>query len=148
MYRFAETVREMAANGAVPDMREIEEGFRKAALSDAGVIFSSLLSDIPESVPVCPKCGGAMRGLGKRKKNITSLLGGGEITRGYYECENRRGRSIPKDELLGIRDTSFTPGVRRAVAKLASCDSFESCSTGLLELCGIFVSSKDTERIA
>lgn len=148
IYRFAKTVREMATSGDVLNIREIEEGFRKAALSDAGVIFYSLLSDIPESIPVCPKCGSAMRELGKRKKNITSLLGEGEITRGYYECENCREHSIPKDEFLGIRGTSFTPGVKRAVAKLASCDSFESCSTGLLELCGIFVSSKDTERIA
>jgi hypothetical protein len=148
IYRFAETVREMAANGDILDMREIEEGFRKAALSGASVIFSRLLSDIPESTPVCPKCGSTMRGLGKRKKNITSLLGEGEITRGYYECENCHEHSIPKDDLLGIKGTSFTPGVRRAVAKLASCDSFESSSAGLLELCGIFVSSKDTERIA
>jgi hypothetical protein len=129
-------------------MREIEEGFRKAALSDASAIFSSLLSEIPESIPVCPKCGSAMRSLGKRKKNITSLLGEGEITRCYYECENCHEHSIPKDEILGIRGTSFTPGVKRAVAKLASSDSFESCSAGLQELCGIFVSSKDTERIA
>jgi hypothetical protein len=148
IYRFAETVREMAANGNVLDMREIEEGFRKAALSGASVVFSRLLSDIPESIPICPKCGGEMRELGKRKKNITSLLGEGEITRGYYECEKCHEHSIPKDELLGIMGTSFTPGVKRAVAKLASCDSFESCSDGFLELCGIFVSSKDTERIA
>ena len=138
----------MTANGNVLDMREIEEGFRKAALSGASVIFSRLLSDIPENIPVCPKCGSAMRCLGKRKKNITSLLGEGEITRGYYECETCHEHSTPKDELLGIEGTSFTPGVRRAAAKLASCDSFESCSTGLLELCGLFVSSKDTERIA
>jgi hypothetical protein len=148
IYRFAETVREMAANGDILDMREIEEGFRKAALSGANTIFSRLLSDIPEITPVCPKCGSAMRELGKRKKNITSLLGEGEITRGYYECETCHEHSIPKDELLGIKGTSFTPGVKRAVAKLATCDSFESCSVGLQELCGIFVSSKDTERIA
>jgi hypothetical protein len=148
VYRFSEAVREMAANGDVLDMRKIEEGFRKAALSDASVVFSRLLSDIPESVPVCPKCGGTMRSLGKRKKNITSLLGEGEITRDYYECENCHEHSAPKDAFLGIVGTSFTPGTKRAVAKLASCDSFASCSEGLQELCGIFVSSKDTERIA
>jgi hypothetical protein len=148
VYRFAEVVREAARSGEVLNMHEIEEGFRKAALAGASVVFSRLMSEISENAPVCPKCGGAMRELGKRKKNITSLLGEGEITRGYYECESCREHFIPKDELLGISGTSFTPGVKRAAAKLASCDSFESASAGLLELCGIFVSSKDTERIA
>lgn len=49
---------------------------------------------------------------------------------------------------MDIESTSFTLGVRRAAAKVAACDSFESSSATLEELCGIYVSSKDTERIA
>jgi hypothetical protein len=53
MCRFVETVREMSAKGEKVDIREIESGFRKAALSDANVIFSRLLSKISETAPLC-----------------------------------------------------------------------------------------------
>jgi hypothetical protein len=38
--------------------------------------------------------------------------------------------------------------VRRVTAKLAACDSFENSSTALEELCGVYISGKETERIA
>jgi hypothetical protein len=148
IYRFAETVREMAANGGVPDMRGIEEGFRRAALADANIAFTQLLNEIPETEPVCPCCGKTMRNLGKRSKKLVSLLGDGEISRNYYECGECHEHSTPKDVILGIERTMFTPGVRRAAAKLGSCDSFESSSVTMEELCGIVVSSKDIERIS
>ena len=84
----------------------------------------------------------------KRTKQITSLLGDGRVTRNYYECEKCHSHAIPKDRILGIENTSFTPGVVYATSKLAGCDSFRSSSEGLKELCGIDVTSKETERIA
>jgi hypothetical protein len=89
-----------------------------------------------------------MKNQGSRSKNIVSLLGEGTISRDYFTCGKCGCHTIPKDKLLDIENTSFTPGVRRAAAKLAACDSFENSSAALEELCGIFVSSKDTERIA
>ena len=135
-------------NDAVSDIREIEEGFRRAALADANIAFTQLLNDIPETAPVCPCCGKTMRNLGKRSKKIVSLLGDGEISRNYYECEECHEHSAPKDVILDIERTMFTPGVRRVAAKLGSCDSFESGSVTMDELCGIVVSSKDIERIS
>jgi len=70
------------------------------------------------------------------------------VTRNYYECEKCHSHAIPKDKILGIENTSFTPGVVYATSKLAGCDSFKSSSEGLKELCGIDVTSKETERIA
>jgi len=84
----------------------------------------------------------------KRIKQITSLLGDGNITRNYYECEKCHSHAIPKDRLLGIENTSFTPGVIYATSKLAGNDAFRSSSEALKELCGIDVTSKETERIA
>jgi hypothetical protein len=88
-----------------------------------------------------------MEDLGIRSKNIVRLIGEGTITRKYYEC-GCGNHILPKDELLDIVGTSYTPGVRRVVSQLAACDSFERSSAMLTELCGIYVSSKDTERIA
>jgi hypothetical protein len=42
----------------------------------------------------------------------------------------------------------FTPGVRRAAARLGTSDSFESASAALLELCAVSVSTKEVERMA
>ena len=130
-------------NDAISDIREVEEGFRRAALVDANIAFTQLLNDIPETAPACSCCGKTMRNLGKRSKKIVSLLGEGEISRNYYECEECHEHSAPKDIILGIERTMFTPGVRRVAAKLGSCDSFESGSVTMDELCGIVVSSKD-----
>lgn len=135
-------------NGDITDMREIEEGFRRAALADANIAFTQLLNEIPETAPVCPCCRKTMRNLGKRPKKLVSLLGEGEISRNYYECEECHEHSLPKDAILGIERTMFTPGVRRVAAKLGSCDSFESGSVTMEELCGIVVLSKDIERIS
>lgn len=41
-------------NGTIFDIREVEEGFRKAALADANIVFTQLLNEIPETAPVCP----------------------------------------------------------------------------------------------
>jgi hypothetical protein len=84
----------------------------------------------------------------KRTKQIVSLLGEGNIARNYYECEKCNNHMIPKDILLGIENTSFTPGVVFAASKLSGCDSFKSSSEGLKELCGINVTIKETERLA
>lgn len=86
--------------------------------------------------------------MGKRTKTVVSLLGESELPRNYNECEICYEHTIPKDELLDIENTSFTPGVKRDTAKLASSDSFESSSEDLEELCGISISNKDTKRIA
>jgi hypothetical protein len=76
------------------------------------------------------------------------MLGEGYISRTYYECGNCGAHAFPKDGALGIKGTSFTPGVKRAVARLAAYEPFEIASQTLWMLCGINICSKDTERIA
>ena len=126
---------------------EIEKGFRDAAMRGGSILFTQFLSNMKDTAPICPDCGAAMKCFGKRSKNIVSLLGVGTISRNYYGCGCWK-HSLPKDELLDIANTSFTPGVRRVVSQLAACDSFERSSATLEEICGIYVSSKDTERIS
>jgi hypothetical protein len=134
-------------NGDAMSLHEIEKGFRDAALRGGNILFTKFLSDMKDVAPICPDCGAPMENLGIRSKNIVSLLGEGTIMRTYYGCECGSHR-LPKDELLDIENTSFTPGIRRVVSQLAACDSFERSSVTMEEVCGIYVSSKDTERIA
>lgn len=112
--------------------------------------FCEFLSNMGDPAPQCPECGAAMKNQGKRGKGIVSLLGEGVVSRNYFVCETPGCgcHAIPKDKALGIAGTSFSPGVRRVAAKLAACDSFESSSDTMSELCGVYVSSKDIERIA
>ena len=136
-------------SGEPVTLLEIERGFRDAALRGGNVLFTKFLSEMNDTAPTCPECTseGHMKDLGARSKNIVSLLGEGTITRTYYGCGCGY-HSFPKDELLDIESTSYTPGVRRVVSQLAACDSFERSSGMLEEICGIYVSGKDTERIA
>ena len=128
-------------------LEEMEKGFRDAALRGGNAIFTQFLSGIKDAAPECPACGAMMKNLGPRGKNIVSLLGEGTFSRNYYGCRCGS-HSLPKDELLDIVGTSFTPGVRRVVSQLAACDSFERSSETLEDVCGIYVSGKNTERIA
>jgi hypothetical protein len=138
----------LGSGEAVP-LLEIEKGFRDAALRGGNILFTRFLSEMKDTAPVCAQCAAQkpMEDLGVRSKNIVSLLGEGTISRTYYGC-GCGNHMLPKDELLDIEGTSFTPGVRRVASQLAACDSFERSSATLGEVCGIYVSGKDTERIA
>ncbi|MCL2768424.1 MAG: ISKra4 family transposase [Synergistaceae bacterium] len=137
------------ASGDAVTLLEIERGFRDAALRGGNILFTKFLSEMKDTAPICPVCAtqAPMVDLGVRNKRIVSLLGEGTISRTYFGCGCGQHR-LPKDELLDIENTSFTPGVRRVVSQLAACDSFERSSETLEEVCGIYVCSKDTERIA
>ena len=148
VYRFAASVSERLEAGAEIPLYEIERGFRDAAIRGGNLVFTKFLSEIQEVTQSCSVCGSKMKNLGKRNKNIVSLLGDGTITRNYYECRECGSHAIPKDVMLDIENTSFTPGVRRVVSKLAACDSFENSSAAMAELCGVHICGKDTERIA
>jgi hypothetical protein len=148
MFRFAAQVKESLENGVPVNLTDVERGLRDAALRDGSAVFCKLLSDIREAAPLCPECGRPMARKDNRGKNIVSLMGEGVIKRRYYECETCHEHSVPKDILLEVEGTSFTPGVRNAVSKLSIAGPFEWCSDTLEELAGTYVSPKQCQRIA
>lgn len=134
-------------------MRDLEQGMREAALRDGSRALSKLLSEIPDYYGdgvFCNICSKPMDNLGRRKKGIISLLGEGTISRMYYGCidPDCEGHRFPKDELLDIAGTSFSPGVRRLMAKSGSDDAFEKGRLDLEEYSGVEVGTKDVERIS
>jgi hypothetical protein len=130
------------------DILALEKGFRDAAMRAGSVAFCLFLSACEEPLPVCPDCGRVMRRKDNRIKNIVSLMGIGELSRGYFECEQCGAHYIPRDAELDMEGTSFTPGVRASVSKLACSESFEWSSDTLQEITGISVSAKECQRIA
>ena len=133
-------------------MEDLEEGMREAALRDGSRMLSALLSQIPDSDKqvLCPVCQQQAYRDGTRTKQLISLLGEGSVSRTYYSCRQPGcpGHCFPKDEYLDINDTSFSPGLRRLMARLGSHDSFEAGSQDLKAYGGIEVDAKDIERVS
>ena len=146
--RFSIYAQELLAEGSALDMKAIEKGFRAAALKDGDAAFHAFLSLIKPASTECPKCGASLKKIADRKKSIVSLMGVGEFHRAYYKCPNDHGYFIPCDDIVGVSGTSFTPGVRLAVSKLASAGSFEWTSEALAEIAEIYVSPKEAQRIS
>ena len=108
----------------------------------------NFLSAIEEPIPHCPDCGQEMRCIDHRTKYIVSMMGNGELNRGYYVCDHCGAHFIPRDTELDMVGTSHTPGVRRSVSLLACSEPFEWSSNTLEEISGISVSPKECQRIA
>jgi len=130
------------------DIVEIEKGFRAAALKDGNAAFCNFLSLIEAPSLQCPECNASLSKIDERDKNIVSLLGTGTFRRSYYECPNGHGHFIPCDDVIGVRGTAYTPGVRFATSKLASAGSFEWASEALADVAEIYISQKEIQRIS
>jgi len=88
------------------------------------------------------------RGLGYREKEMVTVVGPVKIQRAYYYCAESQAGRIPKDESLDIVGTHFSPGVRRMMGRVGSKESFEEGRQDLEELAGIWVTTKQVERVA
>ncbi len=130
-------------------MEALEQGMRAAAMKDGAVALTAFLRGIAESGPVaCPHCHASMESHGKRSKAMITLLGEVALDRRYYLCPGCGESLFPKDSLLDVERTSFSPGVRRLMARSGARDSFARAEEDLWDYAGIRVDAKDVERIA
>ena len=60
-----------------------------------------------------------------RIKQVTTVLSEIGIKRAYYHCQKCGKGLIPKDKDLDLENTSFSPGVRRMMARVGAKESFE-----------------------
>jgi hypothetical protein len=119
-------------------------------MKDGAAALASLLRSITESGPItCPHCRASMESHGRRPKEIVTLLGKVTVDRRYYICtrDGCDGSGSPKDILLDVEHTSFSPGVRRLMARSGSRDSFARAEEDLWHYAGIRVDTKDVERV-
>jgi hypothetical protein len=87
-----------------------------------------------------------------RSKRLQTILGDVQLRRAYYHCaecpeESRRG-VIPKDQELDVVGTSFSPGMRRLMARVGAQEPFDTARQDLAELAGVVVQTKAVERIS
>lgn len=93
-------------------------------------------------------CGSRARYAGRRGKSFESVLGPLRLERAYYHCAACEKGFSPRDEVLGLRGGSLSPGVLRMVGRVGAMVSFEEGHELLRELAGVDVPTKHVERAA
>ncbi|NIN00794.1 MAG: hypothetical protein GTO24_22755, partial [candidate division Zixibacteria bacterium] len=99
----------------------------------------------PSSIPC--SCGGAMRFVNHRSKNIHTLFGWVVIDRAYYHCPECGASCFPYDQASGLGCECLSPGLAKTCCLLAVDDSFGLSSRKIKELFGEDVSDKTIERL-
>ena len=87
-----------------------------------------------------------------RTKDVQTILGDVQLRRAYYHCgdcpEDAEHGLIPKDHELDVVGTSFSPGLRRLMARIGAQEAFAAARADLAELAGVLVPTKAVERVS
>ena len=82
------------------------------------------------------------------RRPSTAVLGPLELERAYYHCPACGHGFFPRDQRLGLQDTSLSPAVTRMIGTVGAMVSFEEGRQLLEELAGVAVDAKQVERAA
>jgi len=93
-------------------------------------------------------CGQRMTSQGRRAKGLVTTLGAVPFRRSFYQCEQCRQSRFPDDERLDIVNTTYSPGVRRLMARAGSQTQFEQAAEDLQCYAGLRVEPREIERVA
>lgn len=83
-----------------------------------------------------------------RNKSLLTVLGPVTVERAYYYDEKCKEGHCPKDTLLDIKGTSFSPGMRRIMCRVGAYRPFGLGHEDIKEMAGIEVSDKEIERVS
>ncbi len=133
----------------VLDLEAVEMAVRHSMHQIGGVLLEKLVNaDGGDHRGARISCGAGHEAefIGYRIKKVTTVLSEIEIKRAYYDCSVCQRGIIPKDKDLDIENTSFSPGVRRMMARVGAKESFDAGREDLEALAGVVVTSKEVER--
>jgi hypothetical protein len=82
------------------------------------------LSDKAGPLLACP-CGSEARYAGRRTKQVESVLGPLRLERAYYHCSSCDHGFYPRDQYLGIENTSLSPALTRMLGTVGAMVSFQ-----------------------
>jgi hypothetical protein len=135
----------------VLDLEALESAVRRQVLNLAARAVEQRLnadhSDGGHSHRDC-SCGHLARYAGRRSKTFHSILGSLQLERAYYHCASCGQGFSPRDQQLGLQDTSLSPAVTRMIGTVGAMVSFEEGSQLLTELAGVAVNTKQVQRTA
>ena len=89
-----------------------------------------------------------MTSQGRRAKGLLTTLGAVPFRRSFYQCDQCRQTRFPDDERLDIVNTTYSPGVRRLMARAGSQTQFEQAAEDLLCYAGLRIEPREIERVA
>lgn len=92
-------------------------------------------------------CGGSMRFIGHRGRDIHTLFGWIRIERAYYHCSDCGRGLCPYDRSGGLGPEQLSPALAKACCLLAVEDSFQESSEKVNQLFGQDVSERTIERV-
>jgi hypothetical protein len=85
---------------------------------------------------------------GRRAKGLLTTLGRVPFARSLYQCAQCRQGCFPDDERLDIVQTTYSPGVRRLMARAGSQTQFEQAAQDLRCYAGLKIEPREIERVA
>ncbi len=110
------------------DLEALELAVRQQALQLAGAAVEQRLnadtSDEQGSRIRCG-CGQEARLVGRRSKQVQSVLGPLQLERAYYHCSSCGHGCCPRDEHLGIENTTLSPALTRMIGTVGAMVSFQ-----------------------
>lgn len=147
-------VRRLAAALAArqaPDFEAWESLMLQAARQGGAGVLGALLihwqQHAPREVILC-ECGQRMSSRGRRAKGLLTTLGRVPFGRSFYQCDQCHQGRFPDDECLDIVRTTYSPGVRRLMARAGSQSQFEQAAEDLSCYAGLKVEPREIERVA
>jgi len=139
------------ATRQTPDFEAWESLLLQAARQGGAGVLGTLLTHwqqhAPREVILCP-CGQRMSNRGRYAKGLLTTLGRVPFARAFFQCEACDQSRFPDDERLDIVRTTYSPGVRRLMARAGSQSQFEQAAEDLLCYAGLQIEAREIERVA
>jgi hypothetical protein len=134
-----------------PDFEAWESLMLQAAHRGGAGVLSALLTHWQRHAPrerILCECGARMSSRGRRAKRLLTTLGPAPFARAWYQCPRCQGSRFPDDERLDLRQTGYSPGVRRLMARAGSQTNFEAAAEDLRCYAKLEVEPREIERVA
>jgi hypothetical protein len=127
-----------------------EMAIRSSMHQVGGLLLEGLLAEDPGYQGPSLSCGHGHQAsfVDYRHKTVVTVLSSIRLRRAYYHCASCARGVIPKDSEWDIVSTSFSPGVRRLMARVGGKEPFDEGRLDLQELAGIVVKTKQVERVS
>lgn len=133
------------------DLESLEMSIRTSMHGIGSMVLSKFINrdggDYRGRTISCEK-GHAYEFVEYRDKEVLTVLGPVAVKRAYYYDKGCRTGCCPKDRVLDIEGTSYSPGVRRMMSRVGAYRPFGLGHEDLYELAGIRVNAKEVERVS
>ncbi len=138
-------------NNGGTDLEAIESALRVALhQAGAGALSELLQFEAPpqdrRQLPCA--CGHQARYQELRSRPVLTVVGWAQMNRPWYFCDRCHEGQFPADEALDVKNTYFSPGVRRMQALVGQDAPFDHGREQMKILAGLEVTAKSVERTA